>query len=176
MKIFVRKMVIEDLPAVVEIDNSSFPNPWPMSSYQYELVENENSRAWVSEIQENSQISICAMAVLWKILDEIHIGTIAVNSKFRGLGIGTHFLGILLNEAKKEGILNAYLEVRETNMNAQKMYEKFNFRIDGIRKKYYRDNGENAILMSTSLLDNQCLDAYDGYCINTWIGVLNEFK
>lgn len=174
MKILVRKMVIQDLPSVVEIDKLSFPNPWPLSSYQYELKENENSRAWVLEIKHDSQASIGGMAVLWKILDEIHIGTIAVHPLFRGQGIGTDFLGIILHEAKNEGVLNAYLEVRESNMNAQKMYEKFDFRMDGIRKKYYRDNGENAVLMSTSLAYNQRLIEYETFSINNWIGGLHE--
>ena len=77
---------------------------------------------------------------------------------YRNFRIGTKFFGKLLSFSKKEGMVRALLEVRETNLFAIKLYESFGFQIDGIRKKYYRDNEENAILMSASLLENNHLD------------------
>lgn len=150
----IRKMVLEDIPEVMRIDSCSFPNPWPMKSYVYEIDENANSRNWVYI----SEGKIRAFAVLWKILDEIHIGTFAVDPESRGSGIGTKFLGHILTRAKQEDVQKVFLEVRQSNTGALTLYRKFGFTNDGIRKHYYHDNGEDAILMSASLRDNSAFD------------------
>lgn len=144
-------MTLDDLPAVIEIDQLSFPNPWPKNSYRYEILENENSVCWVAGLEHFGAEKIIAMAVIWIILDEIHIGTIAIHPDFRNQGFGTIFLGKILSEAAKAGLERALLEVRRSNQAALNLYKKFGFEVDGIRKKYYQDNREDAILMSAPL-------------------------
>ncbi len=151
-------MELADIEEVIEIDQLSFSNPWPKNSFRYEVLENKNSACWVAEIEISSIVKIIAMAVLWNIVDEIHIGTIAVHPDQRKQAIGVRFLRHILVEARKEGKERALLEVRQSNQNALNLYQKFGFRVDGIRKNYYHDNGENAVLMSASLVDNKYLD------------------
>ena len=156
----IRRMEIPDIQKVLEIDQSSFPNPWSKNAYEYEINQNLNSRPWVGIVNENEKEKILAFAVFWNILDEVHIGTFAVHTGYRNLRIGSYFLGKLLSISKNEGMVRALLEVRESNSFAIRLYESFGFQIDGIRKKYYRDNRENAILMSASLLENKRLDEF----------------
>jgi len=147
-------MTSGDIPSVLEIDLLSFPNPWPKNAYVYEINQNPNSRPWIGSIVIGENETICSFAVFWNIVDETHIGTIAVHPNYRNQGLGTVFLRKLLSISKNEGMVRVLLEVRESNLQAIKMYKKFGFKVDGIRKKYYRDNGENALLLSTSLETN----------------------
>ena len=150
----IRRMTSGDIPSVLEIDLLSFPNPWPKNSYEYEINHNPNSRPWIGSIFDGEIETICSFAVFWNIVDETHIGTIAVHPDYRNRGLGTGILRELLLISKKEGMVRVLLEVRESNLHAIKMYKKFGFEVDGIRKKYYRDNGENALLLSSSLNTN----------------------
>lgn len=149
-------MSLDDIPGVLEIDTQSFSNPWPKNSFLFEISENINARNWIATIKGE----LCAMAILWKILDEIHIGTIAVHPDFRKLGVGSQFLGVILVHSRQEGVQRAYLEVRASNQDALDLYKKFGFLVDGNRKHYYHDNGEDALLMSADLMKNKALDQY----------------
>jgi ribosomal-protein-alanine N-acetyltransferase len=144
-------MTEEDIEQVVLIDEESFPNPWPKHSYHYEIKENTNSRAWVMEIDSGDKKEIVAMAVLWLVLDEVHIGTIAVHPNYRGFGLGKIFLSEMLERAFEEGVIKAFLEVRKSNEAAIHLYESLGFKIDGVRKGYYRDNREDALMMSCEI-------------------------
>ncbi|MAT42026.1 MAG: ribosomal-protein-alanine N-acetyltransferase [Anaerolineaceae bacterium] len=147
----IRFMTNEDIDQVIQIDEESFPNPWPKHSYFYEINENTNSRAWVMEIDSGDKKEIIAMAVLWLVLDEVHIGTIAVHPNYRGIGMGKIFLSEILENAFEEGVIKAYLEVRKSNEVAIHLYESMGFQIDGVRKEYYRDNREDALMMSCEI-------------------------
>jgi len=92
--------------------------------------------------------------VLWFIVDEAHIATIAVHPDFRRRGIGEQVLLHALMAVQDEGARRAFLEVRAGNAAAQAMYVKYGFIVDGRRPKYYRDNDEDAILMSLEGLNN----------------------
>ena len=153
-------MEITDIQEVLEIDQASFPNPWSKNAYEHEINQNLNSRPWVGIVKELDKEKIIAFAVFWNILDEVHIGTFAVHTDYRNFRIGSKFLEKLLSISKNEGMIRALLEVRESNLFAIRLYESFGFQMDGIRKRYYRDNGENAILMSTTLLENKHLDEF----------------
>jgi len=97
---------------------------------------------------------IAAMLVLWFIIDEAHIATIAVHPDYRRQGIGEQVLLHALLAVQDEGARRAFLEVRAGNAAAQALYEKYGFIVDGRRLKYYRDNDEDAILMSLGGLNN----------------------
>lgn len=145
----IRKMTLDDLEQVVAIDQASFSLPWPPRSFQFELTDNEASRCWVTDLDGR----IIAVLVGWFIVDEFHIATIATHPEFRGQGVGRHLLLHVLGSAREEGAIRVFLEVRESNLIALKMYRDFGFVEDGRRAKYYKDNGEDAILMSLDHLD-----------------------
>ena len=144
MSYVIRKMTLNDLEQVVAIDQVSFSLPWPVRSFQFELTDNEASRCWVADLDGR----VIAMLVGWFIVDELHVATIATHPEFRGQGIGRELLLHALISAKEEGAIKSFLEVRESNEVARKMYHNFGFVEDGRRKGYYKDNGEDAILMS----------------------------
>jgi [ribosomal protein S18]-alanine N-acetyltransferase len=150
--ILIRSMQMEDIEKVVAIDRLSFSLPWPTSSYRFELLENKTSRLWVSEhIGDGSQGRIVAMIVVWNIVDEAHIATIAVHPEYRRLGIGKHLLAYALKDALQQGMHTATLEVRAGNQAAQAMYRQFGFVTAGIRLRYYQDNQEDALIMTARL-------------------------
>lgn len=143
-EVLIRKMIHADLEQVIEIDQISFSLPWPKRSFQYELDENFTSRCWVADVDGR----IAAMMVGWMIIDELHVATIATHPDYRGQGIGKKVLVHALLAARKEGVIRAFLEVRQTNETALNMYRSLGFVEDGRRKEYYKDNNEDAILMS----------------------------
>lgn len=142
----IRRMTEADLPAVIQIDEQSFSQPWPASAYDIEL-ENEHSRCWVAEVDGNLK----ALLVIWRVLDEAHIGTIAVHPTFRRRGLGRLLLVSGMRETYQEGARIYYLEVRAGNLAAQAMYINLGYDIVGRRNKYYKDNGEDALLMTLDL-------------------------
>jgi ribosomal-protein-alanine N-acetyltransferase len=150
MNVAIRKMTIEDVPAVAQIDRLSFTLPWPEHSFQYEVLENRVARCFVAETEENR---IAGMVVSWIIVDELHIATIAIHPDFRRMGIGARILTEALAEGRAAGARLAFLEVRATNEAAQAMYRKFGFEVTGKRPRYYKDNGEDAILMTLEPLE-----------------------
>lgn len=147
MNLVIRRMVEADLPAVYEIDHVSFSLPWPERSFRFEVTDNPAARCWVAEAEGH----IAAMAVVWMIVDEAHIATIATHPNFRRRGIGERLLAHILRAAVAEGALKSLLEVRVSNETAQSMYRRFGYVEDGRRPRYYKDNHEDALLMSLDL-------------------------
>lgn len=159
----IRPMVSKDLPAVVAIDRASFALPWPANSYRFELYENPTSLLLVAEMPTGAvpgtegvgddPAQIVGMVVVWVILDEAHVATIAVHPDYRGRGIAQVLLSSALIEAIRRGAHSATLEVRQNNLPAQKLYRRFRFEIVGRRLRYYHDNHEDALIMTASDLD-----------------------
>jgi len=139
----IRRMKAADLAAVSELDQLSFSQPWPAAAFDIEL-ENINSRCWVTEIDG----CVVAALILWRVLDEAHIATIAVHPAFRQRGFGKALLQVGMDAAFDEGARIYHLEVRAGNLAAQKMYAGFGFEVVGRRSKYYKDNGEDALLLT----------------------------
>lgn len=149
MSLIIRKMKLEDLEQVVAIDEASFSMPWPLRSFHFEVSDNPASRSWVAEMDGQ----VVGMLVAWMIVDEIHIATVATHNDFRRQGIGEKLLLHTLRSAKEEGAVTSFLEVRDSNVFARGMYNKFGFVEVGRRRHYYKDNGEDAILMSLDRID-----------------------
>jgi [ribosomal protein S18]-alanine N-acetyltransferase len=149
MSVTFRKMTLGDLEQVVAIDQMSFSLPWPARSFQFELTDNPASRSWVAELDGR----LVGMVVAWLIVDEIHIATIATHPDFRKQGIGEKLLLHTLQSAKAEGAVSSFLEVREGNTAAIMIYRKVGYVESGRREGYYKDNGEDAILMTLAPLD-----------------------
>jgi ribosomal-protein-alanine N-acetyltransferase len=137
-------MTVEDVPAVHEIDLLSFSLPWSERSFRFELSENPLARGWVAEMDGQ----VAAMLLLWYIVDEAHIATIAVHPDFRRQGLGEQILLSAIKAVHQEGARRVFLEVRVGNVAAQALYKKYGFVIAGVRPRYYRDNDEDALLMN----------------------------
>lgn len=142
-------MRLEDIPLVHEIDVLSFALPWPEKSYLFELNENPSSLTLVAELgQVDTKPIVIGMSVVWLLIDEAHIATIAIHPDFRGNGFGKKLLAETLRQSIRRGAKTATLEVRDNNFVAQQMYREFGFISVGRRQQYYKDNNEDAIVMT----------------------------
>lgn len=137
-----KRMQQDDLPRVMEIERECFPVPWKESAY---LNEISNRSAYYVVACIDSKIA--GYAGMWIIMDEAHITTLGVAREFRGEGIGEQLLMAMLDEAIRRGARRATLEVRQSNEVAQSLYRKYGFTPVAIRRGYYTDNHENAIVM-----------------------------
>jgi ribosomal-protein-alanine N-acetyltransferase len=156
--ILIRPMQPGDLEQVRVIDRISFSLPWPESAFQYELNANPAALLWVAEVETPSDgRKVVGMIVVWLVVDEAHIATIAVHPDFRGQGIGRRLLAAAMQEAIRKGATQAMLEVRAGNLAAQALYRRFGFEVAYRRPRYYRDNNEDALLMNLTGLDEKYL-------------------
>ena len=143
-----RPMTVADIPAVMAIDALSFPTPSSEQLYRNELTDNRLAHYQVLARAGETGETIAGYAGFWNIADEIHISTIAVHPDERGRGRGEWlFLNLLLEACRQEPLL-VTLEVRVSNAVAQALYRKYRFEEVGLRRRYYRDTGEDAILMT----------------------------
>lgn len=139
-----RPMQVEDIPQVHLVERKSFPtNPWSKSIFLSELTRNDAAIYIVAVVEER----IVGYAGMWIILDEGHITNIAVDPSYRRRGIGQGLLGELTRLALQRGAVAMTLEVRVSNAEAQRLYTKLGFEPRGIRKEYYQDNKEDALIM-----------------------------
>jgi len=148
MNVMIRKMTLDDIEHVIAIDRVSFSLPWPERSFRFELTDNPASRCWVAEVDGK----IVGMIVAWLIVDEVHVATIATHPDFRRQGIAKNLLSHALQHLSTEGAQSSFLEVRASNLAAQELYRKFGFEESGVRRRYYRDNDEDALLMTLSAI------------------------
>ncbi len=143
MSLGIRRMVAADLRAVAELDALSFSHPWPPTAFVVELA-NRNARCWVAALDER----VVGSLVLWRVLDEAHIASLATHPDFRRQGIARTLLHTAMQAAFSEGARIYHLEVRVGNLAAQKLYADCGFEIVGRRLRYYKDNNEDALLMT----------------------------
>ena len=147
-------MMLVDVPLVGELEPLCFPAPWAAETYRNELLHNQYSHYWVLRPAgegERELPPILAYGGYWLMGDEAHVVTIATHPEYRRRGLGEHLLRCLIDEAEAGGAASITLEVRATNESAQQMYIKWGFVEVGLRKGYYHDNGEDAILMTLFL-------------------------
>lgn len=142
MNIVIDFMEDKDIDEVLEISSLSFSLPWSKSSYIQELT-NPVAKYFVAKIDNK----VVGFIGTWIILDESHITNVAVHPNYRKQGIASILLKELLNYCKNQRCVAYTLEVRSGNIAARLLYEKYNFKQDGIRKGYYEDNKEDAIIM-----------------------------
>jgi len=143
MNVIIRAMAAADFEAVTELDVLSFSLPWPRDAFETELA-NRDARCWVAEEQGR----VVGALVFWRVLDEAHLATISIHPAFRRRGIARQLLQTAMAAAYAEGACIYHLEVRAGNQAAQKLYLEFGFKIVGRRAKYYKDTGEDAVLMT----------------------------
>ena len=142
-EIVIREMRIDDIEYVSRLERRCYTLPWSSSAYVTE-VGNSNAYYTVAALPDGT---IAGYAGVWVIMDELHMTTIAVDPSVRGLKIGERLLLDVIREGIKRGAERATLEVRERNTVAHNLYLKYGFEDVAVRKNYYSDNGENAIIM-----------------------------
>lgn len=142
----IRRMSVEDVPAVTDIERVSFMgSSWTIDAFYHEILENNFAHYFIMEY-ENKVIGYCG---IWIVVDQAQITTIAIEPNYRGLGLGQLMLKYVMNFASAVATLMS-LEVRVENRTAQHVYEKLGFEYGGRRKNYYGD-GEDALVMWVNL-------------------------
>ena len=175
-----RFMTLDDLPQVARIDKTSFPIPWSTRTYEFEINQNDNSqmlvisrpapppaqpqpppltdlrhrlRQLLGASSSPASDLVVGLGGLWRAVDEAHISTIAVHPEWRGRGLGEVLLAGMIARGIALGARQAALEVRVSNHVAQNLYRKYEFQTIAQHSHYYRDNGEDALLMQVANLD-----------------------
>ncbi|RSD20747.1 ribosomal protein S18-alanine N-acetyltransferase [Mesobacillus subterraneus] len=142
-----RNMTVDDLNDVMEIEVHSFATPWSREAFFNELTKNQFAQYLVVEV-DHTVVGYCGV---WIIVDEAHITNIALLPEYRGLKLGEALFARVMELARELGALRVTLEVRVSNERAQNLYRKFGFEEGAIRKQYYTDNMEDAIVMWVNL-------------------------
>jgi len=145
VKLTIAAMRLEDLAEVQRIEQASFSTPWPENAYRSELTTNRLASYLVARIDGR----IVAYGGMWLMVDEAHITTFAVHPAWRRQRIGERLLVAFLDLAVDRNAREATLEVRLSNLAARRLYEKYGFRPVGLRPRYYSDDGEDALIMTT---------------------------
>jgi ribosomal-protein-alanine N-acetyltransferase len=160
----IRPMTIDDISEVARLDQESFSLPWPARAFENEL-DNPMARAWVVDNPVTPELGLIGSLILWLIIDEAHIATIAIDKKYRQKGIAKALLAHALLSVQREGAICSLLEVRRSNESALGLYQSLGFYQVGTRKGYYSDNHEDALLMNSDDLN-----------LVDWRGILNSFS
>jgi len=142
----------EGLAGVLEIEEASFNNPTTRDWYERELARPEVCFIYVLRTSDHPVAAFCAF---WRIADQAHINNLAVRPELRGQGLGSQILEAVIAEAQRLGAGSLTLEVRRSNVAAQRLYLKAGFREDGVRKSYYTRPVEDALLLAKTLQNSQ---------------------
>jgi ribosomal-protein-alanine N-acetyltransferase len=155
----IEPMLVSDIDAVMRIETEVFPIPWSPRAYRYDLGMDKHSHYHVIRGWSDEMPAVVAYAGFWLWGDEAHVGTIAVHPEWQRKGLGQW---VLLNITRKAMFLDAEaitLEVRVSNLAARRLYRKMGFQMVGRRRRYYRDTGEDAYIMTLAGLHSGKLQA-----------------
>ena len=153
VKLTIAAMQIADLDVVQAIERASFSSPWPPNAYRSELETNRLAHYLVARVDG----MITAYGGMWLMVDEAHITTFAVHPSWRRQRIGERLLLAFLDLAVARQAHEATLEVRLSNLAARRLYEKYGFRPVGLRPRYYSDDHEDALIMTTLPLNDPAM-------------------
>lgn len=143
MPVKINSMTLQDLPAILEIEQKSFSDPWSRRSFISELTENPYAVYFVAIYKEK----IAGYIGGWLITDELHITNLAVSLNCRNVGIAQALIDEIIKYSAEKDVKRATLEVRVTNNPAINLYRKKGFIAVGHRPKYYTNNNEDALIM-----------------------------
>jgi ribosomal-protein-alanine N-acetyltransferase len=134
----------EDLDGILAVEAASFTNPWTRAMYEWELQNRAVCHILVVRTPECRVAGFCSF---WLVVDEIHINNVAVLPEYRGRGFGTRLMRRVLTEGRRLGAHRATLEVRASNDAALRFYQGLGFRPTAVRKDYYTNPVENALIL-----------------------------
>ncbi|WP_202080802.1 ribosomal protein S18-alanine N-acetyltransferase [Caldalkalibacillus salinus] len=143
----IRRMVIEDVHQVMNVEHAAFTTPWTPQAFYNELLNNHFAHYIVAMVDQRV-VGYCGT---WVIIDEAHITNVAVHPDYHGRKIGHTLMQEMMNISRYYGANKMTLEVRASNLIAQALYHKLGFKKHGIRQGYYTDNNEDAIIMWVNL-------------------------
>ncbi|WP_181350534.1 ribosomal protein S18-alanine N-acetyltransferase [Thalassobacillus sp. CUG 92003] len=143
----IRPMAMEDIDQIMAIEHASFPVPWTRETFMSEIDQNPYAHYFVIE-KDDVVFGYCGV---WLIIDEAHITNVAILPEYRGSAYGEKLFGHVFDYAISHGAVQMSLEVRVSNVAAQRLYRKFGLVPGGIRKNYYTDDGEDAVVMWVGL-------------------------
>jgi len=144
MQSAIRRMRESDLDEILRIEKTSFLSPWSRCAFENEM---RAAYAYPMVMTQAPPPPIQGYLCFWVLSDECHILNLAVHPDCRRRGVASRLIENLLDVCKAQRILACYLEVRASNEIARTLYGKFGFRRDGVRRKYYTDTGEDALVM-----------------------------
>lgn len=142
-----RYMKDEDIDQILEVEHASFTTPWSREAF-YNEIHNNKFAVYIVLEEDKKIIGYCGA---WVVIDETHVTNLAILPEYRGRKLGEALLNKMMSVAKEMGAKSMTLEVRVTNDVAQSLYRKLGFQNGGIRKNYYSDNQENALVMWVNL-------------------------
>jgi [ribosomal protein S18]-alanine N-acetyltransferase len=134
----------EQIDDVLAIEEASFTNPWTREMYVSELANKGVSYCYLACAPDGGAVGFCSF---WRVLDELHINNLAVRHQWRRRGVATALLDFVLREGARLGARRATLEVRRSNEPARVLYERFGFRVAGVRRGYYTKPAEDALVL-----------------------------
>jgi ribosomal-protein-alanine N-acetyltransferase len=134
----------DDLGAVEALQRRAFTNAWGAEAIRWELEHTDVARLYVLERPDGEVVAYCAC---WMVFDELHINSLAVDEGWRRRGLARRLLKAVFREAVAAGARSATLEVRRSNMPAQALYEGLGFRVEGVRRDYYQQPREDALVL-----------------------------
>ena len=140
--IVIEQMTSKDIDGVFEVEKNCFEHHWSKDAFNKEL-NNDVARYLVAKIDDK----VVGYVGIWFVMDEGHITNVAVHSDYRGKKIGDKLVQALVELCRNNNIISMTLEVRVSNIVAQNLYKKYGFKLAGIRKEYYSDNKEDAMIM-----------------------------
>ena len=143
----IRSMRLDDIDEVALMERVIFPSPWPRQAFASELREGTASLCLVARIRN----LLAGYLVAWFVMGEAHLGNVAVTPEFRRSGIATRLTKKMIEEAEARAVRMITLEVRASNLPAIKLYRNFGFKTIAMRRNYYTDNGEDALVMLLEL-------------------------
>ena len=135
---------LEQIDAVLAIEEASFTNPWTREMYLAELENPGVSFCFLANDAAGHPIGFCSF---WRVLDELHINNLAVVPERRRTGVARALLTFVLDEGARLGARRATLEVRRSNDAARYLYEQFGFTVAGVRRAYYTRPVEDALVL-----------------------------
>ncbi len=181
LRFYIEPMREDDLDAVMAIEYDSFTAPWSARAYAHELTRNSRAHYFVARpyprippvppvpvwrklvpflLPTTSRVPLVGYGGFWILVDEAHISTIAVARERRRRGIGELLLAAMIDRAIELHARLVTLEVRASNHAAIALYRKYGFEVNGGRKRYYQDDREDALIMSTPLIQGEAYRAH----------------